>query len=629
MIEKKQAHQILVLSTQLDDARAIRSLSLQLSDLLERVDPIWEPLFLPMSRGCDLDFETIQPRLAGADVPKAIFLFLSENLDGSRASLETVYTAVQSLMSSFPSHSIEFYLCLRGQDETPLYEEALAGLFKSAMLENFHHRYRVISSDDDFAANPEFALKVFQEWLGDGTSKLAPATVSMVRYRGSGRFELCLEENQKPSEMTTSASLPSFRKGATYLMVGALGETGKRICQEFGKRYQSELIIVSRRSEGEVAESLSDIRKSGASVRYLSVDILDLAALEQSIDSLRAKGVVINGVIHCARRVVDGPIVKKTFEEFQHVMAAKVEGTSNIDRVTLNEPLEFFFLFSSMAAFGIQGSPDYAFSTAYQNAFARHRNSLVAKGERKGTARSFCWGQWEIDGAVDPKVLPKRLGKVRQMGMDLIDGPSAMDVMNLSMDQGSEVVGYVAVSDRPKLREKMGLFPEEGSGEPNRVADAIDSFRAGFWTRNQFAEFLEGVPDEDLSESDQAAIIEAIMASERTDLVEEEVRPSFENGHVNGNGKNGLTISSTKEKSFRSGILVSVANVLKVSGDEVDWDQPLPSYGVDSIIAMQLATTLEKELGLKIEPRWLVEFPTLRHLEQKLVAEQKSGKVMR
>ena len=53
---------------------------------------------------------------------------------------------------------------------------------------------------------------------------------------------------------------------------------------------------------------------------------------------------------------------------------------------------------------------------------------------------------------------------------------------------------------------------------------------------------------------------------------------------------------------------------MKISEAELDWDVPLPNYGLDSIIAMQLATTLEKALKFSVPPAWLIEFPTLHEL---------------
>lgn len=70
-------------------------------------------------------------------------------------------------------------------------------------------------------------------------------------------------------------------------------------------------------------------------------------------------------VIHLARLVENNSLFKSEgcVPERDH---AKVEGTINLDELTASEPLDFFLLFSSMAAFGIRGSCDYGYSSTHR-----------------------------------------------------------------------------------------------------------------------------------------------------------------------------------------------------------------------------------------------------------------------
>src|SRR5205814_7751761 len=103
------------------------------------------------------------------------------------------------------------------------------------------------------------------------TSGMNPARVPMVRYAGEERFELQVRESLDGMPASPPAE---FRKGATYLMVGALGELGELICCELGRRFRSRLIIFSRRSAEAARESLARIEAAGAVVVYRSVDVL-------------------------------------------------------------------------------------------------------------------------------------------------------------------------------------------------------------------------------------------------------------------------------------------------------------------------------------------------------------------
>ena len=61
----------------------------------------------------------------------------------------------------------------------------------------------------------------------------------------------------------------------------------------------------------------------------------------------------------------------------------------------------------------------------------------------------------------------------------------------------------------------------------------------------------------------------------------------------------------------------TVAKVLELN--DIDHDETFQNYGMDSIVAMQLVTRLEKQLKVDIQPSWLVDFPTVasfaEHLE--------------
>lgn len=178
------------------------------------------------------------------------------------------------------------------------------------------------------------------------------------------------------------------------------------------------------------------------------------------------------------------------------MMAAKVSGTLNIDAVTAGEPLEFFLMFSSVAAFGIQGSPDYAYSAAFQNAFARYRQRLVSLKQRQGLVSSVCWGQWDVDGAVDSTRLAGRLASLAQQGMGSINAVAAVQQMQTGFTDS--VTALVAVTDRHKARTLLGLSDNQTASVAARpehhIVDAvrrkIRHFRLGQLSPTEFADYL-------------------------------------------------------------------------------------------------------------------------------------------
>ena len=58
----------------------------------------------------------------------------------------------------------------------------------------------------------------------------------------------------------------------------------------------------------------------------------------------------LNGIIHSAGVIQDALVSKKTPAQMAAVLAPKVYGTVYLDELTQHEPLDFFVLFSSIAA---------------------------------------------------------------------------------------------------------------------------------------------------------------------------------------------------------------------------------------------------------------------------------------
>ena len=65
-------------------------------------------------------------------------------------------------------------------------------------------------------------------------------------------------------------------------------------------------------------------------------------------------------------------------------------------------------------------------------------------------------------------------------------------------------------------------------------------------------------------------------------------------------------------------LTLKFADWLEVSPDDLDPQQPISSYGLDSISAVTLSVQLEEELGVELETAVLWERPTLESLAEHL-----------
>src|SRR5262249_23185671 len=130
-----------------------------------------------------------------------------------------------------------------------------------------------------------------------------------------------------------------------------------------------------------------------------------LARIDSSMPPLR-------GIIHVAGVLDDGLLLNLDRERLAAVMAPKFEGAWNLHSLTLNRPLAFFVLFSSIASvLGSPGQGPYAAANAFLDALSHHRRALGLP------ALTINWGPW---GDVGMAARANRGRRLTMRGIDAI-----------------------------------------------------------------------------------------------------------------------------------------------------------------------------------------------------------------
>jgi polyketide synthase PksN len=394
--------------------------------------------------------------------PDAIFYFsgVIEKACLMRRELHSIIRASQILMGREGNDAVQFLYCYPAAATcVTLYQQGLSGLFRAIAVERPQHCYR--SLEYPIFASLEDHIAIVREWLQHTVTDWVPAQIPMVRHREGSRHITGLRE--LTSVKSTNRPV-QFRRGATYLMVGGLGEVGRVICRALAQRYQPRLVILSRSVlDADIRQRIASIVEAGAEVVYRSVDITDECLLMDVLGGIKTEIGPIHGVFQFARSISDGPLQSMSFASFQQAIAAKVEGTLNVDVATANEPLDFFIVYSSMASFGIEGSAGYGYATSFQNSFVRDRNDRVARGERAGRSVALCWGQWEVDAYLSAQ----RAATMKQQGFDFIDSTAAVSLMEEGLHDRDEVVGIIAVNDIENVKRLYGLSEPRARSIPS------------------------------------------------------------------------------------------------------------------------------------------------------------------
>ena len=242
--------------------------------------------------------------------------------------------------------------------------------------------------------------------VSGGAKGVTAATLQALSEQGSCRFIIlgrtALEQDFEWSHFTgTSADL----KRELVAQSQARGETVR--IAEIQSRVRR---IISQR---DIHDSINSLRRKGAEVRYLAIDVRDTQALDEALEKIRDDWGPIHGIIHGAGVLADKRIVDKQPDQIREVCETKVNGLTALLNATRKDPLRWIALFSSISArIGNAGQCDYAAANEILNKMAHHESQIRGKGCR---VISINWGAWN-GGMVDESLR----GHFEKQGVSLI-----------------------------------------------------------------------------------------------------------------------------------------------------------------------------------------------------------------
>ena len=179
---------------------------------------------------------------------------------------------------------------------------------------------------------------------------------------------------------TTATPKPSFRSDRSYLLVGGMGGLGRSIAI-WMSTYGAKHIIFLSRSAGKGHDDpafIEELELMGCEVQTFSGDVSDKVFVDQIVATA---SMPIAGVMQMAMILRDVGILDMNLESYQAVIRPRVQGTWNLHDALLDQPLDFFVLFSSVCGMvGYYGQANYAASNTFLDAFVqyRHDRGLVA-----------------------------------------------------------------------------------------------------------------------------------------------------------------------------------------------------------------------------------------------------------
>ncbi|MGK7949277.1 MAG: alpha/beta fold hydrolase [Xenococcaceae cyanobacterium] len=378
---------------------------------------------------------------------------------------------------------------------------------------------------------------------------------------------LALREEKIYVPRLEKLSQPSTQKltidaNSTYLITGGNGALGLQLAQWLAEKSAKHLILVGRSEPSQEAQTTIDrLREKGVEITIAQADVTNKNQMAKVIEASKTS---IKGIIHAAGILDDGFLQNQTWSRFSKVISPKVLGAWNLHQLSVDLPLDFLVLFSSVASLvGSPGQSNYAAANAGLDAIARYRQA------RGLPALSINWGPWANAGmAVDKGV--------NRQGINLIEPRS-----------GFKILEQLLAGDTQTIPAQVGVL----SADWDRLAQQFSYLRQTNYLTNLITEEKE-------------------TASIQTSKPQKDVFAEL------------LAISAEKREEYLINYLKEVtAQVLQIDRDNIAVNDSLLDTGADSIMVMEVIDRLKGDLDLMLYPREFYERPRINSLAKYLAVE--------
>ncbi|MGA3092601.1 MAG: SDR family NAD(P)-dependent oxidoreductase, partial [Terriglobales bacterium] len=357
---------------------------------------------------------------------------------------------------------------------------------------------------------------------------------------------------------------PVYRQNGVYVVIGGaggLGEVWTRFMMEY---YRANVVWIGRRRDDAGIDSkIHSLTLPGhAPPLYIAADATNFDALEQAWRTIRKTYPVIHGVVHSAVNstivLQDASIARMEESGFRASLSAKVDISVNMDRVFGKQELDFMLFFSSVISFfKSPGQSNYSAGCTFQDSFARELQQQHAY-----PVKIINWGYWgEVGFAADE--FHRKI--MEQMGIGSIEASEGMASLQTLVN--SKVPQMVLIKTLDS-RATAGLTRSDARRTETKAGDIVAT------KTNQTA---NDSPAPALSGRLGNAYIQKIITEN-----------------------------------------LSVA--LRMDAAMIRDDVPLPEYGVDSIIGVNLVRAINETLGIDLPMKALFESISVAQLAE-LIAE--------
>ncbi|WP_114752540.1 non-ribosomal peptide synthetase/type I polyketide synthase [Pleomorphovibrio marinus] len=364
----------------------------------------------------------------------------------------------------------------------------------------------------------------------------------MAQAKHIGKIVLTLDHPSYPVHL---ASKPTIgQKEETYLVTGGLGGFGLATAQWLAQRGVKSLVLMSRSGKPkENGKLLEKLKKSGTQITVFSADVSKEKEVKRVLEFIRKQLPPLKGVVHAAMTLNDAALKDLDNKRLLEVMSPKMAGAWNLHRLTLEDELDHFILFSSMASpLGHPMQGNYSAANSFLDSLAGYRQQLGLP------AQSIGWGA--VAGAGYVSRHPEVVNYLNRAGLEGFSPVDALDTMEklLGTDKAHVLIAKIDWHRWVNTHSVMA-------------------------TSTRFRNVLE----------------EASASSQEEDKESDSPLETFRS-----------TAPELRQEAMNTYLKGKLARVSGSKPDKIDMDRPLTEMGFDSLMAVELTTALNSDLGIKL-----------------------------
>ncbi|MGQ4418601.1 SDR family NAD(P)-dependent oxidoreductase, partial [Streptomyces sp. SAS_269] len=355
----------------------------------------------------------------------------------------------------------------------------------------------------------------------------------------------------------SGATAAPLRDGGVYVVTGGGGAIGRVLAEHLARTRAARLVLIGRSEPDDTARDWHrTLTGLGAEVLAPRADVARPDELAAALATARDRFGALHGVFHLAGVADEGRADPGDRERFTRVLAAKTHGLVHLDRLTRDDDLDCFVVFSSVSSvIGDFGAASYATANRFADLYTARRDDWTRQGLRHGRSLSLAWPLWAV-GGVDGLVREQELAAyTRRTGMRPLDAEQGVALLDSALGAGT-----------------AWLVPAWGE------AAAVDTALTGTTT----------TPPAGGTPAAPAANPPAASAADTPAAPAEQVAPARP------------AADDRVRARLVEHLRTALAGVLKLPVGRLDSRIPLDDYGMDSVLVMESNSLLGKDFpGLR------------------------------